>query len=266
MGLFHFNYDKPGPGVGKDEPRKKGIARFGEILSRDFMDLFRANFLCVVGFLPVASLIFFGILSNTILITILGGLLGGILFGPFYAGLYDTILRTLRDEPGFWWLTYKRAFARNWKASLLPGAILGFLLASQIFMAYYIFVLGIQVNLLIAGMLILNVLLTAMVFPFLFSQLVLMDLPFVTLIKNSLLFALGNAPKVLLMALIQIFYWIVILLFLPYSAILVVVFGFAFIELITLMIVFSILDKTFDLEHHFKELRDQELDNISSQH
>ena len=261
MGLFHSNYDKPGPGVRKDEPRKKGAARFFEILGRDFGDLFRANLLCVVGFLPVVALIFFGIFSNAILVSILGGLLGGIVCGPFFAGLHDTILRTLRDEPGFWWTTYKRAFSRNWKASLLPGAILGFLLASQIFMAYCIFVVGLQITLPVAVMLILNVLLTAMVFPFLFSQLVLMDLPFFDLVKNSLLLALGNAPKVLVMALLQVIYWSVMLLLLPFSLIWAVVFGFAFIELITLMIAFSILDKTFDLERQLKEMRDNELNN-----
>ena len=32
MGLFMRNFDKPGPGVSPDAPRKKGAARFFEIL------------------------------------------------------------------------------------------------------------------------------------------------------------------------------------------------------------------------------------------
>lgn len=28
----------------------------------------------------------------------------GWLVGPALTGLYDTILRALRDEPGFWWV------------------------------------------------------------------------------------------------------------------------------------------------------------------
>ena len=260
MGLFRYNYDRPGPGVRKDEPRKKGAARFFEILSRDFGDLFRANLLCVLGFIPAFLLTLLGILSNAILLAILGGLIGGVILGPFYAGLHDTILRALRDEPGFWWTTYKRAIARNWKASLLPGAILGFLLSSQLFMGYCIFFLGLKISLPIMVMLLLNVLLTAMVFPFIFSQLVLMELPFSTLIKNSLLLAVGNAPKVLIMAAIQILYWVIMLLLFPFSSIVVILFGFAFIQLITQMFAFGILDKTFDLERQLKELREKDLE------
>ena len=32
---------------------------------------------------------------------------------PQIVGLNDTILRTLRDEPGYWWETYRR----TWKAA-----------------------------------------------------------------------------------------------------------------------------------------------------
>ena len=35
MGLFHSNFDRPGPGVAPDAPRKKGAARFFEILGRE---------------------------------------------------------------------------------------------------------------------------------------------------------------------------------------------------------------------------------------
>jgi len=138
MGLFHPNYNTPGPGVRKDEPRKKGPARFFEILGRDMGDLFRANLLCTLGFLPALILIFLGILGRTVLLAAAGGILGGILLGPCYAGLHDTILRAMRDEPGYWWHVYKKAFRRNWRQSLIPGAVLGFLLASQLFMGYFL--------------------------------------------------------------------------------------------------------------------------------
>lgn len=252
MGLFHPNYNTPGPGVRKDEPRKKGAARFFEILGRDMGDLFRANFLCTVCFLPALALIFLGILGRSVLLAAVGGLLGGILFGPCYAGLHDTILRALRDEPGYWWHIYKKAFRRNWRQSLVPGAVLGFLLACQLFMGYFLFT-GAQADLVSAALICMNVLLTAMIFPFLFSQLVLMDLPLPTLVKNSLLLALSYAPRSIAAALVQIVYWIAIIAFLPYTALWVPLFGFALVELIVMMIIYPVLDQCFGLEERFRQ-------------
>lgn len=256
MGLFHPNYNAPGPGVRKDEPRKKGAARFFEILGRDMGDLFRANLLCTLGFLPALILIFLGILGRTVLLAALGGLVGGILLGPCYAGLFDTILRAMRDEPGYWWHTYKKAFRRNWRQSLAPGAVLGFLLACQLFMGYFLFTGG-QTDLGSAALICMNVLLTAMIFPFLFSQLVLMELPMSLLVKNSLLLALSFAPRCIAAALVQIVYWVAMIAFLPYSALWVLLFGFALVELIVMMILYPALDKCFGLEERFRQQQAQ---------
>ena len=48
MGLFHQNFDKPGPGVSPDAPRKKGAARFFEILGRDFSTIWMAGLLALI--------------------------------------------------------------------------------------------------------------------------------------------------------------------------------------------------------------------------
>ena len=256
MGLFHPNYNAPGPGVRKDEPRKKGAARFFEILGRDSGDLFKANLLCSICFVPAVALIFLGILGQAVLVSAAGGILGGILLGPCYAGLHDTILRALRDEPGYWWHTYKKAFRHNWKQSLIPGAILGFLLASQIFMSYFL-LLGGQLDVASAVLICMSVLLTAMIFPFLFSQMVLMELSLPQLFRNSLFLALSHAPRCICAALVQIVYWVLILSFLPYTALWVLLFGFALIELITLMIIYPVLDKCFNLEERFRQQQAQ---------
>ena len=57
MGLF-FNYDKPGPGVEKDAPRKKGAFLFFELLGRNFRKLVLANMLYFAVSLPVSVLYF----------------------------------------------------------------------------------------------------------------------------------------------------------------------------------------------------------------
>lgn len=52
MGLFSFNYSKPGPGVDKDAPQKRGIFRYFEILFRKFWKLLQANMLCFACSIP----------------------------------------------------------------------------------------------------------------------------------------------------------------------------------------------------------------------
>ncbi len=56
MGLF--NYSKPGPGVNKDAPKKKGIFLYLEILKRKFSNLFLLNLLYFLCSLPMIILYF----------------------------------------------------------------------------------------------------------------------------------------------------------------------------------------------------------------
>lgn len=57
MGLF-FNYNKPGPGVDKDAPKKKGIFRFFEIFGRKIGKLFQLNMLYFLCSLPIFVLLY----------------------------------------------------------------------------------------------------------------------------------------------------------------------------------------------------------------
>ena len=54
MGLFHQNFDKPGPGVSPNAPRKKGAARYFEVLTRDFSTFWMAGLLAMISSLPFA--------------------------------------------------------------------------------------------------------------------------------------------------------------------------------------------------------------------
>ncbi len=57
MGLF-FNYNKPGPGVDKDAPKKKGIFRFFEIFGRKIGKLFQLNMMYFICSLPILILLY----------------------------------------------------------------------------------------------------------------------------------------------------------------------------------------------------------------
>ena len=114
--------------------RKVGIARFFELLGRDLWPLYKSGILCVLGFLPGTALAVFGMMAGSALLTVVGGVVGGLVGGPFLSGMIDTVLRALRDEPGYWWNTYKRAWKQNWRQSLVPGALLGLFVGSWAWM------------------------------------------------------------------------------------------------------------------------------------
>lgn len=99
LGLFG-NYDKPGPGVDKDEPKKAAPVRFFEILWRKLSKLVQLNLTFMIPFIVVIALMvgvfllpiphflyatsFFGVLDLYILYAVTLPL---ILLSPFTCGL-----------------------------------------------------------------------------------------------------------------------------------------------------------------------------------
>ena len=110
LGLFG-NYDKPGPGVDKDEPKKAAPVRFFEILWRKLSKLVQLNLTFMIPFIVVIALMvgvfllpiphflyatsFFGVLDLYILYAVTLPL---ILLSPFTCGLaYVTVSYTHLD-------------------------------------------------------------------------------------------------------------------------------------------------------------------------
>ncbi len=62
---FSSNFDKPGPGVSPDAPRKKGAARFFEILGRDFSTIWMAGLLALISSLPFALLLWLAVSTHS---------------------------------------------------------------------------------------------------------------------------------------------------------------------------------------------------------
>ena len=210
---FLPNYDREGPGIA---PRKTGLPRFWETLSRDFWDVFRAGLLALAGCLPFLVGAAFSLHSHALLFAPVCGLLGGAIAGPELCALADTILRGLRDEPGFWWHTYKRAWKRNARASLLPGAVGGLLMSMQVFLLFHAGALELSAG---AGAgLAAGLLLVLAVSIYLWPQLALMDLNFFQLLKNSGLLFLGQLPRSIAALAVLAGYLGLMLRFFPLSA------------------------------------------------
>ena len=201
---FLPNYDNPGPE--RDLPRKTGIFRLWETLSRDFWDLFRAGFLALLGCAPFLLGVAYSLSAHVLIYAPAAGLLGGAIAGPELCGLADTVLRSLRDTPGFWWHTYRRAWRRNAGACLQPGAVGGCLLSTQVFLLFHAGALG--MNMAAGAGLAAGVLLVLAVSLYLWPQLALMELAFVQLVKNSVLLFLGQLPRSLAaLAIVSVYLW-----------------------------------------------------------
>ena len=121
--LFGREYMPEGAGVDPDAPRKKGAARLWEILSRDLDGIFLSGTLAMLACAPAAILAGIALWLGSLPLCLLAAAAAGWLVGPALTCLYDTILRALRDEPGFWWHTYKRVWKQSFKSSLVPGIV-----------------------------------------------------------------------------------------------------------------------------------------------
>lgn len=99
MGLFQKNYDKPGKGVSKNEPEKRGFFRFFELYFRNFWKLISAQFWCVLLSLPVLTT------------------------GLGQVGLAYVCRMAARDKHTFVTSDFFDAIKKNWKRALPLGII-----------------------------------------------------------------------------------------------------------------------------------------------
>lgn len=244
--------------------RKVGVARFFEVLGRDLWPLYKSSFLCVLGFLPGTALAVFGMMAGSALLTVVGGVVGGLVGGPFLSGMIDTVLRALRDEPGYWWNTYKRAWKQNWKQSLAPGALLGLFVGGWAWMLRAQAESGNTSTTMWVASLV-GIFVCTGFFAWLLAQVPLVDLPLVQIAKNAGLMFFGFFPRTVAAALVLGAYWGATLLFLPATIITILAFGFWLPVTIALMIVYPGLDKVFKLEETLNARRDAEIEERMAQ-
>ena len=113
MGLFKSNYDKPGPGVSKDEPRKKGIPRFFEVFAGNIGDHIKLSLMFCICVIPTAALFFTGLVGLYTGVAFILSLVFAFPVGGAAVALVFCITKMLRDEPGYVWYDFKRKFLEN---------------------------------------------------------------------------------------------------------------------------------------------------------
>lgn len=259
MGLFFSSdrFTRPGPGVRPDAPRKKGVARLAEIMGRDMWNFFRAGFLVFLGCLPFIIGMFFAVETHALLFMLLAGIIGGLIAGPELSAMADTVLRSLRDEPGYWWETYRRVWKRNARESLVPGMLTGLVLSIQIFTLFHMSV--ISAGIVTWVLLILSFMVTLGLESYIWPQIALLDLPLYGILKNSLLLFLGYLPRSLGAIVIKAVYWGAILLFFPLTTIILPFTNFWLPMLPALLCIYQPLNKCFTIESTINKMREDDL-------
>ena len=269
MNFFNMHYDRPGPGVAKDAPRKTGISRWFEIVSRDLWDFTKANFVTILCFAPMLIVMVMAavwlLLDPNLLILILGLFVGsvfGVFAGPALCAMEALMLKSLRDEPKFFWHTYKKAFKENFKQGAVIGIIFSFILLAQVFGFVVYFRHSTSVWML--ALMFLDALLLTMMLLFFIPQLVLMDLPLKAIFTNSLRLSLGFLPRSLPAALIQLGLFGAQLLYLPFSFPIFILVGLWIPIFTGLFLIYKPFNEVFHIEEQFAKRREQEMEEFSN--
>ncbi len=271
MGFFGFgNFNKPGPGVNKEEPPKAAPIRYFEIFGRKFTKLLQANLLFFVPFLVVLFVMIFLYLlvdphprlllpsaNPEVPATIDWWLLAVvplpcILLSPFTAGLTMITRNFAREEHSFIWTDFMKATKNNLKYFLLNGVLCYFVYVILTFAVSYYY------NMLYQGWLYYIPLgFTLVVFIlFTFAQYYLpilfitFDLKFKQAYRNAFIFAaLGMGRNILLTLLFIALVAIALLVPVAYPIVLAVLFLlavcilFAFISFTISFVTYPLIKK-----------------------
>ncbi len=245
-------YMPEGAGISPDTPRKKGLARLVEILSRDLDGIFLSGSLALLACVPAAVLVGLSLWMGSLPLCLLAACCTGWLVGPALTGLYDTILRALRDEPGFWWYTYKRVWKQNFKSSLLPGSIFTALWA---LIGYAAFVLPqmTDVSASFALVLLLDIVILLTLGSYFWMQNALFDSSISKKLSNCVRMSLGFLPQTALSAAFQLGYWLLMAFLIPRCAFVFLLTGLWVPNLLAMMAVYTPIEKSLHLEALIQE-------------
>lgn len=240
----------PGP------ERKKGLMRMMELLDRDGSKFFRSGVLALLGAIPFFISVIFALAWNSPTLLLLC-VPTGMLAAPQIAGAADTVMRSLRDEIGWWWWdTYKKAWKRNAAACVLPGGVFGLLIGLNIYLLYFISLLADPTRefyMLFAAMLV-----GLSITQFYLPMLVCMELPFGALLRNCFVLFFSHPVKSLLASLLQLCYYGVMLIWFPLTGVILVITSVWLPMLISYVILYPALDQHFGLTQVYEKLqRDQ---------
>ena len=246
MGLLfpedpHFN----------ENQRQTGFYRYRQLLSVRFGRWWKTNLLTLAGLVPLAAGIFTAVASSSVLVLLPASLLGGMIAGPFLAGMYDAILRGLRDDPRPWWDSYQQSWKQNWKGSLIPGALLGLAAGVYAFMAMLFWWAERSPSLGTVALYLFSLLVVLILNTLYWPQLVLFRQKASIRLRNCLLFWVTYFWRVLGVGVLQLGYLAVCVLFAPWTLLLLPILGVWYILFLSQFLIYDQLDQVLHIEDAF---------------
>ncbi len=231
--------------------RQTGFNRYKQLMGRHWGDWMKLNAMTILGALPLTFGILLAIGSSSILVLFPCSALGGMVFGPFLSGLYDSILRALRDDPTPWRQSYQKSWKQNFRGSLIPGALFGLAMGVFSFMGMLLWWAEKAPSPGTVLLTLFSLLLVSIFFQLYWIQLVLFRQTAVIRFRNALLFCIQNFWCVMGVGLLQICYWGICLLFAPWTLLLLPVVGIWYILFLSLHLLYPRLNAAFRIEEQF---------------
>ena len=208
--------------------RQTGFARYKQLMTFYAFHWLRINMLATAGALPLAAGILFAILTSSLVVLLPLSFLGGMIFGPFLAGLVDAIMRGLRDAPNNWWKNYKKSWRQNWRSSLVPGGVLGVFVGLFAFIVYIMSVARVAPSLGTVVMMLVSASVVIWLNTLYWPQMVLFQQSAVSRLRNAILFTIEHSVRVLVAVVIQVVWIALIILFAPWTLVVIPFLGFWF--------------------------------------
>ena len=231
--------------------RQTGFARYKQLMTFYAFHWLRINMLTTLGALPLAAGILFAILTSSLVVLLPLSFLGGMIFGPFLAGLVDAIMRGLRDAPNNWWKNYKKSWRQNWKSSLVPGGILGAFVGLFAFIVYIMSVARVAPSLGTVVMMLVSASVVIWLNTLYWPQLVLFQQSAVNRLRNAILFTIKHSVRVLVAVLIQVVWIALVILFAPWTLIVIPFLGFWFPIFLAQYRIYADLNNDLRIEEQF---------------
>lgn len=235
MGLFN-NYNKPGPGVSKNEKKKKGLILFFELLTRKFGAYITLNITYLFTLIPGIIAVWFSLmfcLSDLIetqegaaaLVSIVSmiSILIGILFSlsPCSSGYFYVLRNFTREDNAWEFADFWGKFKANAGKSVI-AFVIDTVLVCLSFFAIRIYIIAAALlgtpALLLLGAFLLILLLFMLSIPYKWMMIVTFNMKLFTIYKNSFLLLFVDAKRNGLYLLSVLFFWFVMYLFSTVSA------------------------------------------------
>ena len=233
--------------------RATGLPRYQELLERDWKSFLFADFVTLGLCIPYGLGVGYALLSSSLLVLIPVCVVGGLLVGPAISCMMDALFRSYRDAPRGWWENYCKGMKQNWKASLLPGVVFSLALGIELFFGMVLFsgerLPGIgTMAVFLAGLLILFMLFTAF-----WPQVVLFEESNLHRLQNAVLFCLKYGKHVLGAAVLQLVWWLLFVLFLPWTGFLVPFLGVWFIWFVCFFLLYNDFNAAYGIEEKISQ-------------